>query len=153
FLKNNSPVVVIVQSSPLKLRVEVPETSANFVHPGRTVRFSVDSLPGRTFEGRVSRLAPSVNQLSRTLKLEALVANADGALKPGSFARVTIQTDRRDKALVAPEAALFTFAGLEKVFVVESGKVAERIVRSGTHVDGMVEIVDGVKEGDTVATS
>ena len=153
FLRNNSPVVVIVQNNPLKLRVEVPETSVADIRPGRPVQFTVDSFPGRIFEGKVSRLAPSVNQQSRTLKLEAVVSNSDAVLKPGSFARVTIQTDRRDKALIAPGEALFAFAGLEKMFVIEGGKVAERIVRSGSHFDGMVEIIEGVKEGETVAIS
>src|SRR5688572_1748536 len=105
------------------------------------------------FEGRIARISPSVNQQSRTLKLEALVNNSDAALKPGLFARVTIVTDQNDEVLVAPQEALFTFAGLEKVFVIESGKVAERIVRSGSRIGGDVEIVEGVKEGDVVATS
>ena len=153
FLKDNSPVVIIVQSSPLKLRVEVPEMSVSNIGPGRPVQFTVDSYPDRTFEGKVSRLAPSVNQQSRTLKLEALVNNADAALKPGQFARVTIQTDRRETVLVAPKEALFTFAGLEKLFVIENGKVSERIVRSGSQIDGVVEIVEGVNEGDRVAVS
>jgi membrane fusion protein (multidrug efflux system) len=82
-----------------------------------------------------------------------MVNNSDGALMPGLFARVTIQTDRREKALVVPAAAIFTFAGLEKVFVVQDGKVVERIVRTGTHLDGSVEVLEGVKAGEMVATS
>ena len=82
-----------------------------------------------------------------------MVSNSDGTLKPGLFARVTIQTDRREKALVVPSAAIFTFAGLEKVFVVQDGKVVERIVRTGTHLDGAVEVLEGVKAGEAVAIS
>jgi membrane fusion protein (multidrug efflux system) len=144
---------VIVQNSPLKLRVDIPETAANNVRVGGTVEFTVDSHPGRTFEGKISRQAPSVDQQSRTLKVEAIVSNPDGTLKPGSFARVRIKSDRREVALVAPRAALFTFAGLEKVFVIENGRVAERIVRSGLQMQDVVEIIEGVKEGDLVATS
>ena len=153
YLKANSPVVTLVQNSPLKLRLEVPETAIHSVRLGGPVQFRVDSFPDKAFEGRISRIAPSLNQQSRTLKLEALVDNAAGTLKPGLFARVTILTDQRDKALVAPAQALFTFAGLEKMFVIEGGKVTERVVRSGTHTDSVVEIVAGLKEGDTVATS
>jgi RND family efflux transporter MFP subunit len=153
FLKSNSAVVTIVQSSPLKLHVEVPETAITSVKAGRPVKFSVDAFPQRPFEGKVARVAPSVNQQSRTLKLEAVVANADSALKPGMFARVTIQTDRREKAIVVPAEAIFTFAGLEKAFVIENSKVVERIVRTGTRQDGLIEVVEGLKEGDVVATS
>ncbi len=153
YLKANGSVVTIVQNAPLKLHVEVPENSITSVRSGRPVRFSVDAYSDRKFEGRVARVAPSVNQQSRTLKLEAIVNNADGALKPGLFARVTIQTDRREKALVAPADAIFAFAGLEKAFVIENGKVSERIVRTGTRLSDGVEIVEGLKAGDVVATS
>jgi len=153
FLKSNSPVVTIVQNTPLKLRVDVPESAVTSVRTGRSVQFRVDAFPDRTFEGRISRIAPSVDQQSRTLKLEAITNNPDGSLKPGFFARVTIQTDRKDKVLVVPPEALFTFAGLEKLFVIENGKVAERLVRSGSRVDGQVEILEGIKEGELVATS
>jgi membrane fusion protein (multidrug efflux system) len=153
YLKANSPVVTLVQTSPLKLRVEVPETAIPSVRVGRPVQFTVDSLPDKTFEGRIARLAPSVNQQSRTLKLEATVENANGALKPGLFARVTILTGKTEKALVAPPEAMFAFAGLEKLFVIENGKVSERIVRSGARGQNYVEILEGVKDGDVVATS
>ena len=115
---------------------------------GRPVEFHVDAFPDRTFEGKVSRLSPSVDQQSRTLKLEALVNNPEGVLKPGFFARVTIQTDRKDKAIVIPAGSLSTFAGLEKVFVIENGKVAERIVRTGEQLGDHVEILEGLKEGE-----
>ena len=153
FLKSNSPVVNIVQNSPLKLRVDVPESAVAFVRAGRPVQFHVDAFPDRTFEGRISRISPSVDQQSRTLKIEALADNPAGVLKPGFFARVTIQTDRKDRVLVVPSAALFNFSGLEKLFVIENGKVAERIVRSGTRLDDQVEIVEGLKEGELVAAS
>lgn len=153
YLKANSPVVILVQSSPLRLRVDVPESAMESIHAGRAVQFTVDSLPLKKFEGRISRLSPSVNQQSRTLKLEAIVDNSTGTLKPGLFARVSILTGKIDKALVAPPGALFTVAGLEKLFVIESGKVSERIVRTGARGSDYVEIVEGVKEGDVIATS
>lgn len=153
YLKANSPVVTLVQSSPLKLRVDMPETAIESVHTGRAVQFTVDSLPGKMFDGRISRLSPSVNQQSRTLKLEAIVDNSNGTLKPGLFARVMILTGKSEKALVAPTGALFTVAGLEKLFVIDGGKVSERIVRSGSRTADYVEILEGVKEGDVIATS
>jgi RND family efflux transporter MFP subunit len=153
YLRSTSPVVTIVQNSPLKLRVEVPENAMGSIKTGRSVQFTVDAYPEDTFDGRVSRLSPSVNQQSRTLTLEALVDNTAGILKPGSFARVTIQTDKRDKVLVVPSTALFTFAGLEKLFVITDGKVSEKIVRSGTRLDNHVEIVEGIQDGDVIAVS
>ena len=153
FLKANSPVVTIVQNSPLKLHADIPEAAVAFVRVGRPVQFHVDAFPERMFEGKITRLSPSVDQQSRTLKLEALVNNTEGLLKPGFFARVTIQTDRTDKALVIPTESLVSVSGVEKVFVVENGKIAERVVRSGSRLNSKVEIVEGVKEGELVAKS
>ena len=153
YLKANSPVVSVVQISPMKLRFDVPENAIDSVKVGGPVQFQVDTFPTRKFAGRISRIAPSVDRASRTLKVEALVNNSDGILKPGIFARVTILTGQHDKALTVPAAAVFQFAGLDKVFVIENGKIVERIVRSGTQTETFVEIVEGVKEGETVATS
>jgi RND family efflux transporter MFP subunit len=153
FLKANSAVVTIVQNSPLKLHADVPETAVAYVRAGRPLEFRVDAFPGRTFDGKITRLSPSVDQQSRTLKLEAIVNNSDGLLKPGFFARVNIQTDRKDKALIVPAEALVTVSGIEKVFVIENGKAAERIVRSGVRLNNSVEIVEGLNEGNLVARS
>jgi len=120
---------------------------------GRPVQFHVDAFLGRTFEGKITRLSPSVDQQSRTLKLEAVVNNADGLLKPGFFARVTIETDRKDQALVVPAESLLNVSGIEKVFVIENGKVAERVVRSGVRLANVVEIVDGLTAGEQIAKS
>jgi RND family efflux transporter MFP subunit len=151
FLKANSPVVTIVQSTPLRLHADVQESAIAYVRTGRPVQFHVDAFPDRVFEGKITRLSPSVDQQSRTLKLEAVVNNADGLLKPGFFARVAIQTDRKDKALIVPAEALVSVSGIEKVFVIENGKVAERIVRSGVRLNKEVEIIEGLQEGDLVA--
>jgi RND family efflux transporter MFP subunit len=153
FLKNGSPVVVLVQNNPLRLRVEVPESAIQTVRPGRTVHFNVDAWPDRQFEGKIAHVAPILDEQSRTLRLEATVNNDAGLLKPGLFARVTIQTGRREKALVAPAEAIFTVAGLEKVFIVEENRVTERLVRSGVRVADRIEILEGVKEGERVAVS
>jgi HlyD family secretion protein len=151
FLKANSPVVTIVQISQLKLRADVPESAVAYIRIGRTVQFYVDAFPDRIFEGKITRLSPAVDQQSRTLKLEAMVQNAASGLKPGFFARVTIQTDRKDKTLVIPTESLTTVSGIEKVFVVDNGKIAERVVRSGARVGGAVEILEGLKEGELIA--
>jgi len=153
YLKVNSPVVTLVQNSPLKLRFEVPDNALDSVRLRGPVEFQVDSFEARKFSGSISRISPSVDRQSRTLKVEALVNNTDGLLKPGVFARVRILTDKREKALVVPKEAVFQFAGLEKVFAIEGGKVSERIVRTGVPDGKLVEIIDGLKEGDVVAVS
>jgi RND family efflux transporter MFP subunit len=153
FLKSNSPVVTIVQINPLRLHAEVPESAVAYVRSGRPVEFHVDAFPERTFEGKITRLSPAVDQESRTLKLEAIVSNADGVLRPGFFVRATIHTDRKDRVLIVPAESVTTISGIEKVYVVDNGRISERIVRSGTRLGQEVEILEGLKENEVVAKS
>lgn len=153
FVKDNAPVVTLVRSDPLKYRGTVPESSALDVHPGQVLRLQVDAAPGRTFTGRVSRVSPAVDVANRTAVLEGEVPNPRGALKPGLFARGAVEVRREEGVPFVPEAAVSQFVGITKVFVVADGKVEERVVKLGARRDGMVEIVEGVRPGERVATS
>jgi membrane fusion protein (multidrug efflux system) len=153
YVKDNTPLFTIVASNPLKYVGTVPERNAPELRAGQSVQLGVEAYPGRTFTGSVTRLAPSVEVQTRTLTLEARVPNADGTLRPGFFAKGAVLT-REDRGVVfVPADALMVVAGLQKVFVVADGKARERLVRSGARQGGLVEIVDGVKAGDVVATS
>lgn len=152
-IKEKSPLLVLVVTEPLKLQGTVPERFAPEIRVGQPVSVTLDPYPGRAFRGKVSRVSPAVDPQTRTLALEALLENPDGRLKPGFFAKgqVLARTDR-DVPFV-PEAALYTFVGITKVFVVTDGTVQERQVEIGDRVSGWVEIRRGVKPGEMVATA
>ncbi len=152
-IREKTPLLVLVATDPLKLQGTVPERFAPEVKVGQPVAVTLEAYPGRAFRGKVSRVSPSVDPQTRTLALEALLDNPDGRLKPGYFARgqVLARTDR-DVPFV-PEAALYTFVGVTKVFVVADGTVQERQVETGERLDGWVEIRQGVKSGEVVATA
>ena len=153
YVKENVAVFSIVRSDPLKYSGVVSEHAALEIRAGQTVRLEVDPVPGRAFTGRVTRVSPAVDVANRTVLLEAEVPNPDGLLKPGLFARGALAT-RRDAAVpFVPEAAVTTFAGITKVFVLAGGKAQERSVKLGRKQDGMVEIVGNVRPGEQVATS
>lgn len=153
FLKENTAVFTIVRSDPLKYTGTVPERAALEVRPGQDVRLQVDPVPGRTFQGRATRVSPAVDVVNRTVALEAEVPNPQGQLKPGLFARGVVEIRRDAGVAFAPEAAVSYFVGITKVFVVTDGKVEERAVKVGGKQDGMVEIFEGVRPGEQVATS
>lgn len=73
-----------------------------WVRVGREVKLSLEAFPGREFTGRISRINPSVEEKNRTFEIEALVANRSGELKPGSFVKATIQSDKVDQVLAIP---------------------------------------------------
>ena len=92
--------------------------------PRRTDRPALPtrSHPEMTFEGRVSRISPSVDPSNRTFQVETLVPNERGLLRPGGLASASIVTDSQAKAAVVPFESIVRFAGVTKLFIVEDGK-------------------------------
>jgi len=143
----------LVQDDPLKFRTPVPERFAGFLQMGQPIRVSVDAYPGRLFEGKITRINPTSEILNRSITIEALVPNPERLLRPGFFAKGDLVYDPQGDAVVVPEKALTTFAGVTKLFVIANGKAEERIVRTGIAVDDRREISDGVKRDEQVAIS
>jgi cobalt-zinc-cadmium efflux system membrane fusion protein len=153
YVKENTPVFTVVAANPLKYVGTVPERHAPELKGGQTLRLGVEAYPDKTFTGGVIRLAPAVDVATRTLVLEARVPNADGALRPGFFAKGSVLVREDPGVVFVPAEALMTVAGLNKVFVLADGKAQERRVRPGTRQGAWVEIPEGVKAGDLVATA
>lgn len=152
YVRENSALFTLVVSDPLKYTGTIPERFAPEVSPGQPVQLSVEASPGRSFTGRVTRVAPAVDVQTRTLALEARVPNADGRLRAGFFARGAVLTRKQEGVAFVPAEAVVYFVGITKVFVASDGKVQERMVRAGAREAGWVEIIEGVKPGETVAT-
>jgi multidrug efflux pump subunit AcrA (membrane-fusion protein) len=153
FVKDNTPLFTVVAPDPLKYTGTVPERAAPEIRAGQEVRLAVDAFGARTFPGQVTRVAPVVDVPTRTLTLEARVPNGQGLLKPGFFARGAVLTRRDIRVPFVPAEALVYVVGISKVFVVAGGRAQERPVKAGLRQAGWVEILDGVKPGETVATT
>ena len=148
YLAAGAPVVNIVKMDPLRLRAEVPERDATNVRAGQNVRVTVDGN-ANVYVGQITRLSPVIAQQTRMLLVEADVRN-NGGLRPGAFARAEIVTNDAKMAVTIPNNALVTFAGIEKVLVVENGKAVEKPVTTGRRSGEWTEIVAGVNVGDQV---
>jgi RND family efflux transporter MFP subunit len=153
YLQPGTPIVTIVQINPLRLKLEVPEIFAANIGRGQAVTLKVDSFADREFKGVVNRINPSVDEKNRSLMAEAEVMNQGGLLRPGMFARAQIVSDSKGVALMVPEKAVVSLAGVNKVFIVEGDHAAERLVKLGARDGSMVEIIEGIKLGDRVITS
>jgi len=149
----NTRLMTLVRDDPLKLRASVPERFQGQVRPGQQVRVEVEAFPGRAFGGSVTRVGPAVSTDTRTFPVEAQVGNRDRVLKPGSFARARVQVGLDRGVAFIPEDALYYFVGITKAFVIKDGAVEERQVKAGDRRDGQVEIVEGLRPGEQVATS
>jgi len=149
YLAAGAPVAVLVRVHPLRLKLSVPEREALGVRVGQPVELTVEGVPTKR-TGKVARISPSISEDNRTLMVEAEVPNADGALRPGSFARAAIVVQSGDPAILVPASSVVSFAGIQKVVGVEGGKAVEKKVRTGRHSGDQVEIVEGIKPGEAV---
>ena len=148
YLVAGAPVVDIVRMNPLRLRAEVPERDAATVRFGQNVRVSVEG-DGRVYLGQIKRLSPVITQQNRMLMVEADVQN-DGNLRPGSFAKAEIVTNDAKMAVTVPNNSIVTFAGIEKVIIVQNGKALEKPITTGRRTGEWTEIIAGVNVGDQV---
>jgi RND family efflux transporter MFP subunit len=148
YLGAGAPLATIVRMDPLRLRAEVPEREASSVRIGQSVRVTVEG-DSNVYAGRIARLSPAISPQNRMLLVEAEVRN-NGTLRPGAFARADIVIDQQTAALAVPVKALTTFAGVEKVVLVQDGKASEKTVTTGRRTAEWVEVVKGVQAGDVV---
>jgi HlyD family secretion protein len=131
------------------LRLALPEREAQSIRQGQAVDVTLDGpATAPSARGIVARVAPSIDADSRSLLIEADIPNP-GNLRPGHFVRARIRTGARS-ALTIPETALVTFAGLQKVILVQAGKAIEQTVTTGTLQAGRIEITSGLNPGDQI---
>ena len=149
FLNVGAPVATLVRINPLRLRLAVPEREAAAIRQGQRVRLTLESDP-TVYEGHVARLAPAISEQNRSLMIEAEIPNEQGRLRPGAFARgeIVVQPDRT--LVTVPAEALLTFAGVEKVLVVENGRAVEKRVTTGRRTGDRFEILTGLAAGEQV---
>jgi membrane fusion protein (multidrug efflux system) len=154
YVRPGTPLFDLVADDPLKLRGDVPERFAEELAVGQPVQIKVDAYPNDVFAGTLLRVSPAANAENRSITVEAEVPNPQRRLKAGFFASANIVTRSDDQALVVPETAVITFAGVTKLFVVRDNVAHERRVRLGTRDDqGLVEVIEGLHPDDMIATS
>lgn len=152
FVREGTPVFRLIDSDIVKLRARVPERYSQVVKIGQNVTLRVESLT-ETPAGRVTRINPQVDPANRTFEVEVEVPNPGHALKPGAFAKAWIETREDPRVVFVPQDSVMSFAGVNKVFVVEGETAHEAIVTLGERLDTWVEAVTGVKGGERVVTS
>lgn len=148
YLAIGAPIVRLVQTDPLRLRLEVPERESPAVQLGQAVRVMVEG-DTNIYRGQLTRIAPAIRSTDRMLIVEADVPNS-GNLRAGLFARATIVIDAAQPVLSVPADSLTAFAGLEKVVLLKDGKAIEKNVTTGRRENGWIEITSGLEVGASV---
>lgn len=153
YVPKGGKVAVLVRVDPLRVELAIPEAAVSAVRRGQKVSFTVQTYPGRPFEGVVAYVGPALKADSRSLVVEAMVPNGRGELQPGLFATARIELPAGAPMPMAPASAVRTEAGVSRLFVVANGKAELRFVQLGRAVDGQVEVLRGLKAGERVVTS
>jgi len=157
YVRVQSPVMVVVRTDRLRVRLAVPERWAGWVRNGALVDLHVEAFPSETFQGKISRINPAVAQDSRTFEAEALLGNLDGRLKPGFFVQASIPSEKEEKTIFLPERAVNYRYGVYKVFLLNGNRVSEKQIRPAGQTEDehgrRFEVAEGLKPGDRVAVA
>ncbi len=144
YIGAGTPIVNLEKIDVLKVDFKTPEVYLAKIASGQTVEVTVDALPGRSFTGAIYAIDPHVDVNGRALTIRARLPNADGALRPGLFARVVIKGQAAREVVTVPESAIVPRGGETFVYRVEDGKAVETKVALGNRGDGEVEITEGL---------
>lgn len=136
----------------LLVEVKVPEVQVASVKVGLKAEVVFEAFPGRVFKAVVDRVAPIVDSTSRTKTIRLTFEGDASKVNLGMFAKVKLFLETRAPEVLAPESSVISRLGKKFVFVVEGEKAVRREVAVGTAVDGMVELLSGVKAGEALVT-
>jgi len=148
---SGTPILTIEQTSAVKLYVNISENYYKKIKKGMPVDITLDAYEGEQFTGKVSIVSPSIDANTHTFKTEILVNNKDQKVRPGMFARATINFGTETHTVIPDEALVKQIgAGDRYVYVYKDGKVSYNKVELGKHMDDKYEILSGVKDGDQI---
>ncbi len=146
------PVLTVGQLAPVvKVMINVSENDLATLRQGQPVDVTFDAYPGETFSGKVQRIYPTVDTATRTFEVEVRIANATEKLKPGMFARVSIDLGTQQNVVVPDRAVVKqTGSGNKYVYVLKGNTVSYNRVDLGQRLDNSYELLSGIEDGDTV---
>lgn len=148
----NSKIATIVRTGTLRMKIDVPEHQIGQVATGQSISLQTSAYPERNFAGTVVRMSPGLNVAARTLNVEAEVSNVDGLLKPGQFATVRITQSKPENAVMVPASAVKTEGDVHKLYVIKDGAARELLVQLGLLEGDLIQVKQGIAEGDVIAT-
>ena len=149
------PIFVVQRINPVKIMISVSESLYTYVKKGMAVEVELDALPEQKFSAKVSRITPSIDASTRTFPVELTLANDKELVKPGMYARVTMNYGTR-KNIVVPDVAVVKQLGSGNRYIyvyTQDGTVAYKKVELGRRFGDKYEILSGIADGDAVVTS
>jgi len=159
FVRAGDALVSLTDARTLLATITLPEAALPALQRNQQVLLNVDAWPGRAFLARLSAIEPQIGSDTRTVRLQAAIDNADGALAPGMYVSARVALPPRAGAITVPETAITYSTHGDSVYVVrpadkgEGFVVQQLFVTAGDRQDGQVVIEKGLQAGERVVTS
>jgi len=157
FLSPGTPIVSLQSLDPIFFDFTLPQRELPRLAVGAELIARLDAFPDETFGGEITALEPRLNESTRTVRVQATFDNGDQRLRPGMFAHADLDLGDAEDRLVVPLTAVRSSTYGDSVFLIEGQdedlKVIQRFVRTGVSRGDLIVIVDGLEEGDRVASS
>lgn len=153
YVNPGQDLVSIDDLSRIELEFRLPELASADVRTGQSLQVELDAYPGERFAGTLYAIDSRVSEDTRSFAARARLDNADGRLRPGLFARVSLVVERQDDALLVPEQAIVMRGDQAIVFRVQDGKAQRREVRLGQRRDGQAQVLSGLSAGELIVVS
>ena len=148
------PIYTVEQIKPVKLLVGISESDYTKVKKGDSIEITADAIPGKTFYGKVEKIYPTIDPATRTFTVEVVVPNSYTTLRPGMFARVTVNFGSNNNVVI-PDVAVVKQQGSGERFVYilnEDGTVNYQKVLLGRRMGAEFEVLEGIPSGAKVVT-
>jgi multidrug efflux pump subunit AcrA (membrane-fusion protein) len=155
YVTPQSKIVTILKSNPIKLKLQLPESDASSAHVGAAVVATVAAFPDKEFSGVITAINPALDPASRTVTAEVDIINPDNKLKAGMFASARLIQHGGGDGIFIPASAIMKEANETsvRIYVVEGDAVHLRVAQLGEAEGDVVRVLNGLKAGETVATS
>src|SRR5688500_1403699 len=151
YVKVGDPLFALVGMQRMRAHLLFPENAGNRIRPGLKVRLESPAAPGRLVETAIDEIKPTVNAGNRALDAIVRFDSDDGAFRGGGSVNARVVVDVKQGALMIPEQSVVLRPAGKVVYVLNEGRVAQRVVETGLKQDGWQEIVKGLAAGETIA--
>jgi membrane fusion protein (multidrug efflux system) len=152
FLSVNTKIATIQALDPVKLEFTIPEKYRSMINDETSVRFTTESSEG-VFTGKIYAFEPKIDLQTRSVVVRAICPNKDLKLYPGAFAHIEIPLKKISSAIMIPTQALIPELKGQKVYISKAGNAEKVSVETGVRNDTSIQIISGIKEGDTLLTT
>ncbi len=151
YITPSNTISKLVKSDKVKITFSVPEKYANSIANNAEINFEIDGVK-KKYKAKVYAFEPSIDENTRTLLVRAIADN-DGKIIPGSFAKIELELNEIKDAIMIPNQAIVPILKGKKVYLAKNGKAKEQVVQTGIRNDQFIQVTSGLSVGDTVITT